>query len=70
MVDIKFFDQNGMDIGRVTERKIENTFFRKLQKSLPDEIGLIYYEPRVPESYTDGFVQALENRVTRPYRRL
>jgi mannose-1-phosphate guanylyltransferase/phosphomannomutase len=61
VVDIKFFDQNGMDIGRVTERKIENTFFREdFRRVYLDEIGLIYYEPRVPESYTDGFVQALE----------
>ena len=60
VVDIKFFDQNGMDISKVTERKIENTFFREdFRRVYLDEVGLIYYQPTVPESYTEGFVAAL-----------
>lgn len=61
VVDIKFFDHNGMDIDRVMERKIENTFFREdFRRVYLDEVGLIYYQPRVPESYTDGFVRAFD----------
>ncbi len=61
VVDIKFLDQNGMDIGKAAERKIENTFFREdFRRVYLDEVGLIYYQPRVPESYTDGFERALE----------
>lgn len=60
VVDIKFFDQNGMDISKATERKIENTFFREdFRRVYLDEVGLIYYQPRVPESYTEGFMKAL-----------
>ncbi len=60
VVDIKFFDQNGMDIGKVVERKIENTFFREdFRRVYLDEVGLIYYQPMVAESYTEGFISAL-----------
>jgi len=61
VVDIKFLDQNGMDIGKVAERKIENAFFREdFRRVYLDEIGLIYYQPRVVESYTEGFERAIE----------
>jgi mannose-1-phosphate guanylyltransferase/phosphomannomutase len=60
VVDIKFFDQNGMDISKAVERKIENTFFREdFRRVYLDEVGLIYYQPRVPESYSEGFIAAL-----------
>jgi len=60
VVDIKFFDQNGMDISKATERKIENTFFREdFRRVYLDEVGLIYYQPRVAESYSEGFASAL-----------
>jgi mannose-1-phosphate guanylyltransferase / phosphomannomutase len=60
VVDIKFFDQNGMDIAKTFERKVENTFFREdFRRVYLDEIGLIYYQPRVEESYTEGFERAL-----------
>jgi mannose-1-phosphate guanylyltransferase / phosphomannomutase len=61
VVDIKFLDQNGMDIGKVAERKIENTFFREdFRRVYLDEVGLIYYQPRVAEAYTEGFERALD----------
>lgn len=60
VVDIKFFDHNGMDIPKTQERKIESTFFREdFRRVYLDEIGLIYYQPRVQESYTEGFAAAL-----------
>ena len=61
VVDIKFFDHNGMDLSKSTERKIENTFFREdFRRVYLDEVGLIYYQPRVAESYTEGFEQAMK----------
>ncbi|MHB0868353.1 MAG: sugar phosphate nucleotidyltransferase [Chloroflexota bacterium] len=61
VVDIKFFDQNGMDIGKATERKIENTFFREdFRRVYLDEVGLIYYHPQVVEGYSEGFLKALD----------
>ncbi|MGE5618121.1 MAG: sugar phosphate nucleotidyltransferase [Sphingomonadaceae bacterium] len=60
VVDIKFFDQNGMDISKPTERKIENTFFREdFRRVYLDEVGLIYYQPRVIEAYSESFLQAM-----------
>ncbi len=42
VVDIKFFDQNGLDINKTTERKIENLFFREdFRRVYLDDLGLI-----------------------------
>ncbi len=61
VVDIKFIDQNGMDISKATERKIENTFFREdFRRVYLNEVGLIDYQPRVIESYSEGFVAAMD----------
>lgn len=61
VVDIRFLDQNGMDISKVAERKIENTFFREdFRRVYQDDVGLIYYQPRVQESYQEGFLAAMK----------
>jgi len=42
VVDIKFFDQNGTDINKTTERKIENLFFREdFRRVYLDDLGSI-----------------------------
>jgi mannose-1-phosphate guanylyltransferase/phosphomannomutase len=42
IVDIKFFDQNGLDINKTTERKIENLFFREdFRRVYIDDLGSI-----------------------------
>ena len=42
VVDIKLFDETGLDIDRKTERKIENLYFREdVRRVYLDEIGLI-----------------------------
>lgn len=59
ILDIKFLDHNGMDISKPAERKVENTFFREdFRRVYLDEIGRIYYQPRVIESYVDGLTEA------------
>ena len=61
IVDIKFFDHNGLDISKPAERKVESTFFREdFRRVYLDEVGLIYYQTRVLESYTEGFTEALK----------
>ena len=46
MLDIKFFDPNGQDISKNTERKIENLFFREdFRRVYLDDIGSIQYAP-------------------------
>jgi mannose-1-phosphate guanylyltransferase/phosphomannomutase len=60
VVDIKFFDKDGIDIDTAAERKIENSFFREdYRRVYLDEIGRIAYTPNVEETYIDGFFKAL-----------
>lgn len=60
VVDIKFFDKNGIDISTATERKIENYFFREdYRRVYLDEIGRISYPAKVEEIYIDGFFRPL-----------
>jgi mannose-1-phosphate guanylyltransferase/phosphomannomutase len=61
VVDIKFLDQNGLDISKATERKIENMYFREdFRRVYLDEIGEISYAPNVAERYTDAYLKALD----------
>ncbi|HEU5102835.1 MAG TPA: mannose-1-phosphate guanyltransferase [Roseiflexaceae bacterium] len=60
VVDIKFFDQSGLDIDTVTERKIEGVFFREdYRRVYLDEIGRIGDAENIEETYTDAFFKAL-----------
>src|SRR5258706_5203812 len=53
--DIKFFNQNGLDINKTTERKIENLYFR-------EDFRLVYLENL-------GWIEVLEDSdVINPYR--
>lgn len=60
VVDIKFFDADGLDIDRSFERSIENIFFREdYRRVYLDEIGKIRYQNGVEETYLKGFFGAL-----------
>lgn len=60
VVDIKFFDSEGLDINSTAERKIENVFFREdYRRVYLDEIGRIHYQNGVEETYIKGFFDAL-----------
>ncbi len=60
VVDIKFFDEDGIDIDTATERKIESSFFREdYRRVYLDEIGRISYPGNVEDTYIDGFFKAL-----------
>ncbi len=61
VVDIKFFDHNGQDLSKATERNIESVFFREdFRRVYLDEIGTISYAVRVVEDYTEAFLAALD----------
>ena len=61
VIDIKFFDANGLDISKTTERKIENLFFREdFRRVYLDDIGTIAYARSVNERYTDAFLKHIE----------
>lgn len=60
VVDIKFFDERGLDIKTSAERKIEHTFFREdYRRVYLDEIGRIVYGNNIEKTYIDAFVNAL-----------
>ncbi len=66
VVDIRFFDQMGMDITKATERKIENMYFREdFRRVYLDEIGEIMYAPNVISRYTEAFLRAIDANVIR-----
>lgn len=54
--DVKFFDQQALDMGKAQERKVENVFFREDFRRVPyDDVGQIYDLPRVGEAYSEAF---------------
>ncbi|HEY7849741.1 MAG TPA: mannose-1-phosphate guanyltransferase [Ktedonobacterales bacterium] len=69
VLDIKFFDQNGQDISKNTERKIENLFFREdFRRVYLDDIGSIQYAPEAKRRYTDAFLRAIDLEALRKRR--
>ncbi len=62
VVEVKFFDAQGLDITTAAERKIENTFFREdFRRAYLDEIGRIAYGEGVTETYSKAFLGALRS---------
>ncbi len=68
IIDVKFFDQNGLDINKTTERKIENLFFREdYRRVYIDDIGAIDVLPNdeVLNRYLDGFYKVIDVKMIR-----
>jgi mannose-1-phosphate guanylyltransferase / phosphomannomutase len=60
VVDIKFFDSEGLDIDTTTERKVEGVFFREdYRRVYLDEIGRITKPEGLDALYTEAFFKAL-----------
>jgi mannose-1-phosphate guanylyltransferase/phosphomannomutase len=58
---ITFFDRNGMDLDKGTQRKIETAFFREdFRRAHMDDIGATSYAPAVLERYTQAFMRAVD----------
>ncbi len=68
VIDVKFFDQQGLDINKTTERKIENLFFREdFRRVYLDEIGAIEVleNSDVLGRYLEGFYKVVNSDVIR-----
>ncbi len=68
VVDIKFFDQYGLDINKTTERKIENLFFREdFRRVYLNDLGAIEVleDSDVVNPYLDGFMKAVDTPLVR-----
>jgi mannose-1-phosphate guanylyltransferase/phosphomannomutase len=64
MIDIKFFDGEGMDISLGQEKSIESSFFREEYRRAEDEsVGIISYPPRALEYYMDGFMKCCDKEL-------
>lgn len=61
VVDIRFFDKDGQNLGKAKERTIENIFFREdLRRVYLDDLGQIEEVGGIPERrYIEGFLNAL-----------
>ncbi|MBA3946352.1 MAG: NTP transferase domain-containing protein [Herpetosiphonaceae bacterium] len=63
VVDIKFFDKNGLDLDTTAERKIESIFFREdYRRVYLDEIGRITYVSAGDDRYIESFLSALSQQ--------
>ncbi|MEI7541928.1 MAG: sugar phosphate nucleotidyltransferase [bacterium] len=61
MIDIKFFDAEGLDISLGQEKSVENSFFREeYRRADNDSVGVISYPPRALEYYKEGFMKAVD----------
>ena len=61
LLNIKFFDSNGLDLSALSEQKIERLFFREDYTRVgSEETGEIFYPTHGTEYYTDGFLNTIE----------
>ncbi len=61
LLNIKFFDSNGLDLSTLGEQKIERLFFREDYARVGSEdTGEIFYPTHGTEYYTDGFLATID----------
>ncbi|HLY67024.1 MAG TPA: sugar phosphate nucleotidyltransferase, partial [Chloroflexota bacterium] len=61
IVEIKFFDDQGMDLDKAAERRIENTFFREdFRRVYLDDIGNIGVDEQSADAYVAAFLKAVD----------
>ncbi len=68
VIDIQFFDQNGLDLNKTTERKIENLYFREdYRRVYLDEVGSIevLQNSEVLNRYLEGFKKVVDHNLIR-----
>src|SRR5256884_621647 len=71
VVDIKFFDQNGLDINKTTERKIENLYFREdFRRVYLDDLGWIEVleDSNVTGPYLEGLMKVVDKQLVQQRR--
>lgn len=64
MIDIKFFDSQGLDISLSQEKTIESSFFREEYRRVDDDkVGVISYPPRAMEYYLESFKMYIDKEI-------
>ncbi len=62
LLNIKFFDSNGLDLSTLGEQKIERLFFREdYTRVASEDTGEIFYPTHGTEYYTDGFLATIDS---------
>lgn len=65
-VRIRFFDDEGLDIDEVTQRKIERLYYREdFRRAFAADMGEIGFPPRAVEYYTAALMQSVDVRAIR-----
>jgi mannose-1-phosphate guanylyltransferase/phosphomannomutase len=60
-IEIHFFDSQGIDISEGAQRDIEKVFYQaNFRRAFIDEIGAIYFPPRVLEMYSNSLLRELD----------
>ena len=60
-IEIRFFDEQGIDISEGKQREIEKVFHQSsFRRAFMDEIGAIVFPPRVLEMYTNSLLSQLD----------
>ena len=66
IVDIQFYDSDGLDIDSTAERKIESIFFREdYRRAYLEEVGRITHAENIEKTYSEGFFKALRPEAIR-----
>ena len=71
VVDIKFFDQHGLDINKATERKVENLYFREdFRRVYLDDLGSIEVleNSNVTGPYLEGLMKVVDKQLVQHRR--
>jgi mannose-1-phosphate guanylyltransferase/phosphomannomutase len=65
-VNINFYDSNGMEIDRASEKKVEGIFFREqFRRVLSDEVGDLIYPARITDFYKEDLLKTINKEVIR-----
>jgi mannose-1-phosphate guanylyltransferase / phosphomannomutase len=71
VVDIKFFDQQGLDINKTTERKVENLYFREdFRRVYLDDLGSIEVleNSNVTNLYLEALMKVVDKQLVQQRR--
>ncbi len=61
VVDIRFMDGSGLNLGHAREREVERLFFREdFRRAQLDDIGVIQYAQNLEQRYTEAFLAHLD----------
>ena len=65
-VSIQFYDSNGMELDRLSERRVEGIFFKEeFRRVLSNEVGDIIYPARIVDLYREELLKAVDWRAIR-----